>query len=178
KPVNNLKYNKKTDQEAGYSARIKATEGYNYDEHIINTTQITQDTNIELEETNIDIPSTSKFVNRKRKRINEPIRLSTLNFLEEKHMREEKINIKQLEIEEKKLELDRQKLLLETERFELEKKERLQKLDLEKREREQRLDIEKKEREEKLKLEAQKVEIAGQQQKLLQLMLEQLIKKS
>lgn len=93
-------------------------------------------------------------------------------------MREEKINIKQLEIEEKKVELDRQKLLLETDRFELEKKERLQKLDLEKREREQRLDIEKKDREEKLKLEAQKVEIAGQQQKLLQLMLEQLIKKS
>lgn len=27
KPGNNLKYNKKTDQEAGYSARIKATEG-------------------------------------------------------------------------------------------------------------------------------------------------------
>ncbi|KAL5239045.1 hypothetical protein ACI65C_006455 [Semiaphis heraclei] len=66
----------------------------------------------------------------------------------------------------------------EIERFELEKKERLQKLDLEKREREQRLDIEQKEREEKLKLEAQKVEIAGQQQKLLQFMLEQLIKKS
>lgn len=44
-------------------------------------------------------------------------------------------------------------------------------------EREERLILEKSEREERLKLEIQKIEIANQQQKFLQLMLEQLIKK-
>lgn len=60
----------------------------------------------------------------------------------------------------------------------MEKLVREEQLFMEKREREERMILEKKEREERLKIEIRKVEIASQQQKILQLMLEQLIKKS
>lgn len=94
-------------------------------------------------------------------------------------------------MEEKRLEIESKRLKLDIEKFEFEKKqkseiqeletiERKERLRLEIREKEERLSFESKEREEKLKLKLLKVEklkIASQQQTLLQLMLEQLIKK-
>lgn len=78
---------------------------------------------------------------------------------------------------------------LDTEKFEFEKKEKLEilemdkierkeKLRLEIREKEERMDFENKEREEKLKLRVEKIKIASQQQTLLQVLLEKLIKKT
>jgi len=91
-------------------------------------------------------------------------------------------------MEEKRLEIESKRLKLDIEKFEFEKKqkseiqeletiERKERLRLEIREKEERLNFESKEREEKLKLKVEKLKIASQQQTLLQLMLEQLIKK-
>ncbi|KAF0706132.1 Uncharacterized protein FWK35_00034062, partial [Aphis craccivora] len=141
-----------------------------------------------IDVTCIDIPSTSRLVNKTRKRIHEPLRQSTLNYLEEKHQREQATLNKQLIIEENRLEIENKRLKLDTEKFEFEKKqkselleleitERKERLRLEVREKEERLNFENKEREERLKLKVEKLKIASQQQTLLQLMLEQLNKK-
>lgn len=62
--------------------------------------------------------------------------------------------------------------------LELDKIERKERLRLEISKREERLNFEKKEKEEKLKLKAEKLKIASRQQTLLQVMMEQLIKKT
>lgn len=104
-------------------------------------------------------------------------------------MREQTALKRQLSIEENKVELETKRLKLDIEKFEFEKKEKLERLEIDKierkerlkleiREREERLNFEKKEKEEKLKLKVEKFKIVSQQQTLLQVMLEQLIKKT
>ncbi|XP_050065607.1 uncharacterized protein LOC126554595 [Aphis gossypii] len=101
---------------------------------------------------NYEVPS----VNKVRKRMNEPLKLSTLNFLEQKHVKEHETHLKKLTLEEKKLELEEKRIKLDTEKFEFDKKEKTDNFNLEKLVREEQLFMEKREREERMILERRK----------------------